>query len=64
MIHTQAQYYAVASRIEQIKDAPTGSEASKELKVLTNLIVRFESGKEKPGWCSSSEQLKTKVHRV
>lgn len=64
MITTHAQYNAVASRIEQIKDAPSGSEAAKELKVLMNLLVRFESVERQPAWVSSTEHLQAKLHRV
>lgn len=42
-ITTQGQYDIVASRIEQLKDAAAGSEEAKELKLLTSLIVEFES---------------------
>lgn len=43
MITTPVQYYAVASRIEQLKNAASGSQAAKELKVLVQLLVEFES---------------------
>lgn len=45
MITNPVQYYAVASRVEQLKDAASGSQASKELKVLIKLLVEFESKK-------------------
>ena len=41
-ITTQEQYDAVASRLEELKDAPAGSEEAEELKLLTKLIVDFE----------------------
>lgn len=63
MITTHAQYHAVASRIEQIKDAPSGSEAAKELKVLMNMIVRFESEKQQTDWGNPPEQFKAKLSR-
>lgn len=50
MITTQVQYYAVALRIEQLKDAASGSAAAKELKVLTKMIVDFESRRQQPIW--------------
>lgn len=53
MITTYAQYYAVSSRIEQIKNAPSGSEAAKELKILTGLMSEFESSSKTSSWCSS-----------
>lgn len=43
MIRTQVQYYAVASRIEQLKDASANTAAAKELKVLMKMLVDFES---------------------
>ncbi|RDV10378.1 hypothetical protein DXT99_26440 [Pontibacter diazotrophicus] len=64
MISTHAQYYAVASRIEQIKDAPAGSEAAKELKVLMSLIVSFESEKQQTAWANPAEQFKAKFYRM
>lgn len=36
---THAQFHAVASRIEQIKEAPAGSEEAKELKLLTKFVL-------------------------
>lgn len=42
-ITTQDEYDAVASRIEQLKDAAVGSEEAEELKLLTKLIVVYES---------------------
>lgn len=48
MITTQIQYHAVALRMEQLKDAAPESAAAKELKVLTKLIVDFESGRRQP----------------
>ncbi|GAA4435292.1 hypothetical protein GCM10023188_27190 [Pontibacter saemangeumensis] len=51
MITTRVQYYAVASRIEQLKNAASDSQAAKELKVLVKLLVEFECKK-------ASEQLK------
>lgn len=41
-ITTQEQYDAVAARLEELKNAPAGSEGAKELKLLTKLIVEFE----------------------
>ncbi|GHA65474.1 hypothetical protein [Pontibacter akesuensis] len=41
MITTPLQYHAVASRIEQIKDADAGTPAAEELRILTKLIVKF-----------------------
>ena len=64
MITTHAQYHAVASRIEQIKDAPAGSEAAKELKVLMSLIVSFESGKQQTTWAHPPEQFKAELYRM
>lgn len=55
MITTQVQYHAVASRIEQLKDAEPGSDAAKELKVLTRLLVEFESGRRQPIWTNQKE---------
>lgn len=55
MITTQAQYHAVASRIEQLKDAAAGSGAAKELKVLTKLIVDFENGRRQTIWTNMRE---------
>lgn len=48
MITTQVQYHAVALRIEQLKDAAPGSEASKELKVLTKMLIDYESRRLQP----------------
>lgn len=65
MIATQAQYHAVASRIEQIRNAPTGSEAAKELKVLRNLMADFESQRQQLSIRKDpSEQLHTTLHRL
>ena len=47
-IETQEQYDAVADRIEQLKDAPAGSEEAKELKLLTKQIVDFETRNPQP----------------
>lgn len=47
-IKTQEQYDAIADRIEQLKNAPIGSEEAKELKLLTKLIVDFETGNPQP----------------
>lgn len=55
MIKTQVQYYAVASRIEQLKDAASGSGAAKELKVLTKLLIDYESGRRQPIWTEVKE---------
>lgn len=43
MITTQAQYHAVSSRIEQIKDAEPDTPEAMELKLLTKLIVEYET---------------------
>lgn len=42
-ITTQDEYDAVASCIEQLKDGEAGSEEAEELKLLTKLIVAYES---------------------
>lgn len=63
MITTKVQYHAVASRIEQLKDAPSGSEAAKELKVLMKLIVDFESGRRQLVWASQNE-FSIKPYRI
>jgi hypothetical protein len=47
-IVTQEQYDEVASRIEELKDVAPGSEEAKELKLLTKLIVQFESKRFQP----------------
>jgi hypothetical protein len=47
-ITTQEQYDEVASRIEELKDVAPGSEEAKELKLLTKLIVQFESKRYQP----------------
>ncbi|GAB3541471.1 hypothetical protein GCM10027443_40800 [Pontibacter brevis] len=63
MITTQVQYHAVASRIEQLKDAMPGSEASKELKVLTKMLVDFESKAQQPVW-NNLTALKPRSFRI
>ena len=45
-IKTQDEYDAVASRIEQLKDGEAGSEEAEELKLLTKLIVEYESNRQ------------------
>ena len=42
MIQTQLQYYAVAARIGQLKNAAADTEAAKELKVLMKILIEFE----------------------
>lgn len=42
-ITTQEEYEAVASRLEELKDAAPGTGEARELKQLTRLIVAFES---------------------
>ncbi|MFD3002889.1 hypothetical protein ACFS7Z_21155 [Pontibacter toksunensis] len=63
MITTEVQYRAVASRIEQLKDAPSGSEPANELKVLMKLIVDFESGRRQLTW-SGKNELSIKPFRI
>ncbi len=43
-IKNMNQYRMVASRIEQLKDAPPESTGAQELKLHTHLIVEFEKG--------------------
>ncbi|MFD3000452.1 hypothetical protein ACFS7Z_08785 [Pontibacter toksunensis] len=54
-ITTQAEYDKVASRIEQLKDGDPGSEEAEELKLLTKLIVAFESRKQQTKLRNSEE---------
>lgn len=63
MITTQVQYHAVASRIEQLKDAAPGSAPAKELKVLTKLLVDFESRRRQLAW-SNLKPLKSNPYRI
>jgi len=42
---TQERYEEVASRIEELKNAPPDSEEAKELMLLTKLLVNFESSR-------------------
>lgn len=58
MITTHTQYHAVASRMEQLKDAAPGSQPAKELKVLTRLIVEFESSGRQQAWSNAPMQRK------
>lgn len=64
MIKTKAQYQAVASRMEQINNAPAGSEAAKELNILSSLITEFESRRQQLTWSSPPEQFNDKLHRL
>jgi hypothetical protein len=64
MITTYAQLHAVASRIKQIKNIPSGSEAAKELEILNNLMTEFTSGKQKPDLVNPPEQPKTKLRWI
>jgi hypothetical protein len=43
MITTPLQYHAVAVRIGQLANVAAGTEAAKELKILTKLLVEFEN---------------------
>lgn len=47
-ITTQDEYDKIASRIEQLKDGDAGSEEAEELKLLTKLIVEYESKRQPP----------------
>ncbi|WP_181885062.1 hypothetical protein [Pontibacter diazotrophicus] len=47
-ITTQDEYDKVAARIEQLKDGDAGSEEAEELKLLTKLIIAYESKRQQP----------------
>ncbi|WP_162052692.1 hypothetical protein [Pontibacter pamirensis] len=47
-ITTQDKYDKVAARIEQLKDGEAGSEEAEEMKLLTKLIVEYESKRQHP----------------
>lgn len=47
-ITAQDEYDKIASRIEQLKDGEAGSEEAEELKLLTKLIVEYESKRQHP----------------
>ena len=64
MITTQVQYHAVASRIEQIKDATADSIAAKELKILTMMIIDFENRRRQSDYRILAEQYKVEHYRA
>ncbi|GAB3536153.1 hypothetical protein GCM10027443_26030 [Pontibacter brevis] len=47
-ITTQDEYNTIAFRIELLKDGEAGSDEAEELKLLTRLIVEYESKRQQP----------------